>query len=434
MTKKYLFIGIGIILAILIAFGIKRQVHTCGDAVCHQKREFATEICPQDCGTNTLSIPDVKDSNQPPECRVKSIIKLGEGSFPKWSPDGSLIAFNKLINNVYEIFTMKPDGSDVQCLTCGKPQLQHAGHRGQPYWHPSGEYLVFSAPNTNYKLRREGYAEQPDAGRNHNVWIMTKDGEKFWQITDYPESWGVIKPTFSNDGTKIFWNEEFMMEKYPQGKRTDIIPHPGSYWSYANFIFRKGEELGAWRVAYADLVFKDGVPSISNIKKIDPLPNFTVIEISGFTADDQGFLYSYADLKRTNGKDMWGDIYTTNLSGGDLKQLTFSVYNHDENAEYSPDGKKIAWSSSPGLPGIGGVDIYLMDADGENKAQLTHFGEKSNKDYLGDDYACRELGWSPDGTQIVVSFGTNWRPYEKDQSYYFDNLYLLTFEGACGRL
>lgn len=434
MKKKYIFIGIGIVLLILIAWGIKRQMYTCGDGVCHQKREFATGICPEDCGTNTLLIPGVEDSNQPQECYVKNIIKLGEGSFPKWSPDGSLIAFNKLVNNVYEIFTMKPDGTGEKCLTCDKPQLPQNGHKGQPYWHPSGEYLVFTVQNTNYKLVREGYVEQVDGGRNHNVWIMSKDGEKFWQMSDYEKNWGVIKPTFSNDGTKIFWNEEFSMEKYPKGKWTDIIPHPGNYWNYGNMIFRKGEEMGAWRVVYADILLEESGPRISNIRKVNPYKGFSILEISGFTSDDNGFLYSQDNLKTTGGVDFWGDIYTTDLEGDSLTQLTFSAYNHDENPEYSPSGKKIAWSSSLGLPGIGGVDIYLMDANGENKGQLSHFGEKSNKDYLGDDYSCRELGWSPDGTQIAVSFGTNYRPSEKDQSYYFDNLYVLIFEGACGKL
>jgi len=434
MKKKYFFIGIGIILLVLIVWGIKKQMYACGDGVCHQKREFETGISPQDCGTNTLLIPDLENSNQPPECWVKSIVKLGDGSFPKWSPDGSLIAFNKLINNVYEIFTMKPDGSNVKCLTCGKPQLPIKGHKGQPYWHPNGEHLVFTAQNTNHKLVREGYVEQVDGGRNHNVWIMTKEGSNFWQMTDYKENWGVIKPTFSRDGTKIFWNEEFSMEKYPKGKWTDIIPHPGNYWNYLNFIFRKGEELGAWRVVWAEIGFGDSGPKISNIKKVNPPADLTLLEASGFTADDNGFIYSYDNLKTTGGADFWGDIYTTDLEGSSLTRLVFSAYNHDENSEYSPDGKKIVWSSSAGLPGIGGVDLYLMDADGQNKGRLTHFGEKTSKDYLGNDYSCRELGWSPDGKQIAVSFGTNWRPYEKDQSYYFDNLYLLTFEGACGRL
>lgn len=434
MKKKYLLITIAIVLLFSASWFYKSQRFTCGDGACHQKKEFETGICPKDCGTNTLTISDVENSNQPPECQVKSIVKLGEGSFPKWSPDGSLIAFNKLVNNVYEIFTMKPDGLGVVCLTCNKPQLPQNGHKGQPYWHPNGKYIVFTVQNTNYKPIYKGYAEQPDAGRSHNVWMMTKDGEEFWQLTDYPQNWGVIKPTFSNGGAKVFWNEEYMMEKYPKGKWTDIMRHPGSYWNLLTFIFRRGEELGAWRVVYADLAFDNEGPKISNIKKINPPENFTLLEASGFTADDQGFIYSYADLKRMGGWDLWGDIITSDLAGQNLKYLTFSVYNHDENAEYSPNGQKIAWSSSPGLPGAGGVDIYLMDADSENKSQLTHFGEKSNKDYLGDDYSCRELGWSPDGTQIAVSFGTNYRPYLKDQSYYFDNLYLITFEGACGGL
>jgi hypothetical protein len=70
----------------------------------------------------------------------------------------------------------------------------------------------------------------------------------------------------------------------------------------------------------------------------------------------------------------------------------------------------------------------------EKKVQLTHFGESSNENYLGDDYSCREIGRAPDGKRLAVGFGTNYRPYKKDQSYYFDNLYLLTFEGSCGKL
>ena len=431
MKKKYVFIGIGMIFLIFLAWENNRQRFTCGDGICHQKREVDAGICPQDCGTNTLSFPNVENSNQPEECRVKSIEKIGEGSFPKWSPDGQLIAFNKLVNSVYEIFVMKSDGSDIRCLTCNKPQLPQIGHKGQPYWYPNGKYIVFTAQNTKYKLAGKGYAEQPDSGRSHNVWMITADGSRFWQITDYPENWGVIKPTFSHDGAKIFWNEEYMMEEYPKGKWTDIIPHPGSYWNLLNYIFRRGEELGAWRVVYADLNIDNGIPKISNIKKINPPEGFTLLEASGFTPGDNGFIYSYADLKRTNGKDMWGDIYTTNLTGKDFQQLTFSAYNHDENAEYSPDGAKIVWSSSPGDPGKGGVDIFLMDPDGANKARLTHFGDPSNQDYLGDDYSCRELGWSTDGKQIVASLGTNWRPYQPD--YYFDNLYLFTFAGACGK-
>jgi len=52
MKKKHLLIGIGIILVVLIVWGVKRQMFKCGDGVCHQKKEFASGICPQDCGIN----------------------------------------------------------------------------------------------------------------------------------------------------------------------------------------------------------------------------------------------------------------------------------------------------------------------------------------------------------------------------------------------
>jgi Tol biopolymer transport system component len=40
-------------------------------------------------------------------------------SFPKWSPDGSLIAFAKTIENVGQIFVMDADGHDVRQVTFG---------------------------------------------------------------------------------------------------------------------------------------------------------------------------------------------------------------------------------------------------------------------------------------------------------------------------
>jgi len=77
------------------------------------------------------------------------------------------------------------------------------------------------------------------------------------------------------------------MEKYPNGKPTDPDDdpytsghqgHPGSYWGGGNFDYRIGEELGAWRIKLADISFENGEPEISNIRHMDPLEGFTVIE------------------------------------------------------------------------------------------------------------------------------------------------------------
>ena len=68
----------------------------------------------------------------------------------------------------------------------------------------------------------------------------------------------------------------------------------------------------------------------------------------------------------------WGvysgyDIFTANLDGSNLKQLT-NTPGYDAEATISLDGKKITFTSLRN----GDLDIYTMDADGKNVKQLTH--------------------------------------------------------------
>ena len=69
---------------------------------------------------------------------------------------------------------------------------------------------------------------------------------------------------------------------------------------------------------------------------------------------------------------VWGiypsyDIFTANPDGSDLKQLT-TTPGYDAEAVISADGKKIVFTSIRN----GDLDIYTMDADGSNVKQLTH--------------------------------------------------------------
>jgi len=376
---------------------------------------------------------------------VKSLEKIGEGSFPKWSPDCRLIAFTKEVLNPkdpsgigYEIYTMKPDGTDVKCLTCNKPALSNTRWRGQPFWHPSGKYIVFTAENANYPRKGVGTTARPGIGRNHNVWIMTSDGSKFWQITDYPDNWGVIRPSFSHDGKTLYWNEEFSMEKYPNGKLTDpdddlLKPghqgHPGSYWGLESVRYRRGEELGAWRIKLADISFENNEPSISNTRFINPPLGFTVIEGAGFTSDDKGFIYSYANLKENNYQGFWGDIYISDLNGNLIKRLTDTPFKHDENPEFSPDGKYIVWNTSKGNPGDG-EELWLMKADGSNKVRLTYFTDPNHKEYDPNARQITEISWCSDGKRVVFGHVSQIKS-EKEITggiHIPSSLFLLTFE------
>lgn len=371
-------------------------------------------------------------SAAPDAYTVASLEKiLDEGFFPVWSPDGERIAYTGVTEDSFEVYIMNTDGSGQQCLTCGKEALRDTGFRGQPYWHPSGEYITFVAETRKYPRKGRGVVSRPGIGRNNNVWIMNRQATRFWRMTDYAENWGVIRPSFSHGGTKLYWNEEFSMEKYPEREgRT----RPGHQWGLGDFISRKGEELGAWRVKYADVDFGRGGPKLSNLHTVDPPEGFTLLEGSGFTPDDSRLVYSYVDLSEApGGMAVRGDIYTTDLNGRALRRLTSTPKVHDENAVFSWDGKKIAWcrpveEGLAGMPGSG-EELYLMDSDGSEPKRLTFFTERGSDVYDPNSRQISEVHWSPDGGRLV--FGHASRVSKRNRELRW-SVWILTFEGGEG--
>ena len=70
---------------------------------------------------------------------------------PRWSPDGSRIAFYSNRSGKYEIWSVKPDGSDLERLTDLPDQPTR-----YPIWSPDGKKLLFSSRNTT------GFLIDPD--------------------------------------------------------------------------------------------------------------------------------------------------------------------------------------------------------------------------------------------------------------------------------
>jgi len=407
-----------------------------------------------------------------------------KGAFPIWSPQTDKIIFTKKdgpdanLNLDYQVWTMELDGTaaqNLECLTCNKTALQDYGHRGQAYWHPSGDYIVFSAESTLYFQQGDGVSHRPGIGRNYNVWIMNADGSQFWQITDYPKNWGAITTKFSHNGTKIYWNEEFSMEKYPEGlpgdykylgvpkyedDPLDTVGHPGSYWGLGlNELYRHGEELATWRVVYAEIEFdeagnprvkdKNGQyltlpfdPSQIQLHRVNPPERFTLIEASGFLPNDQGFLYAYAPLDEISqemydthgliddGLGLWAELYTTDLNGNNLTKLTDTVLRFHEEADYAPQdspyqGKVIYKESTKGngFPAEG-QEFFLMNSDGSNPVQLSHFSDLGHPEYASDWHQIAEFDWTPDGTRLIFGHG---KEYPDPQNRINADLYLMIF-------
>jgi serine/threonine protein kinase len=88
-------------------------------------------------------------------------------------------------------------------------------------------------------------------------------------------------------------------------------------------------------------------------------------------------------------RDGNNEIYVMRADGTGQTRLTFDPAD-DWSPAWSPDGKRIAFTSTRGSQVPGVHNIYIMDANGSNVWQLTH-------NQAWDEYAA----WSPDGRYIA---------------------------------
>ena len=99
----------------------------------------------------------------------------------------------------------------------------------------------------------------------------------------------------------------------------------------------------------------------------------------------------------TSYRDHNGEIYVMNAGGKNLKNLTLHL-DSDTCPTWSPDGSKIAFWSRQVAGGVLSLsDIFVMDADGANRINLTQNPRASN----------RTPSWSPDGSKIAYAAARN---------------------------
>jgi TolB protein len=100
---------------------------------------------------------------------VRRITPRGrEAQYPSWSPDGEWIAFTYVVDGGFDLFKIRPDGSDLTALT----QDGAAGLNNWPMWSPDSRRIAY--------------------GRDGVLWIMNADGSDRRLVTDaggVPAAW-----------------------------------------------------------------------------------------------------------------------------------------------------------------------------------------------------------------------------------------------------
>ncbi|MDR7547717.1 MAG: hypothetical protein QN149_10620, partial [Armatimonadota bacterium] len=295
--------------------------------------------------------PPTAPSSTPGSARPSRVL-VENGGRVAWSHVRDLIAYDHIgPDGSYEISTIRPDGTESRCLTCGQRALPRS-HRGNPAWHPSGDYLVLQAHNpavSSHRGPQERYLGTPGIGIHNDIWIISADGARAWKVTNVGTGGGVLHPRFSHDGRTLVWSE---------------VVDPG----------RRGLG-GQWAIKIAEVTFVDGAPRVTNVRTVQP-GGLQLYETHSFSPDDGRLLFSgvprggtYFDL----------EIYSYELRSGRLLRLTQNR-EWDEHAHFTPDGRAIVWASSEGIamrkdPRDLRLDYWTMAPDGRGKRRLTWYNE-----------------------------------------------------------
>lgn len=223
------------------------------------------------------------------------------GGFPRWSPDGSKIAFDAEFGGNDDIYVVNQDGTGLQQLT-----FDPAGDR-DPAWSPDGRRMVFSS-------NRGGLSQQ-------DLFVMDADGSNIVNLTNSPNS-GEFVPDWSPDGTHILFDsytsglsQDIWIMNADGSGQIDLTPHAESY----------GDGTGRWSADGTALTFTSTRIGTGDVFMMN-------LDGTGFTDLSNDPAYDYgatswsnrdgsAEIAFTSRRTGFSGVYTMNGDGTHQKAI-----------------------------------------------------------------------------------------------------------------
>lgn len=347
----------------------------------------------------------------------------GEEMHPKFSPDGSLIAFTGEYDGNADVYVMNTEGGNITRLT------YHPGFDEVIGWHPTENKILFNArqyPGTGiltsrmYAVPVEGGLPEPE------ILIESSRG------------------SYSPDGKQIAFNktsrEERTWKRYQGGRAQDIYLYSLENYSEKQLTTFKGtDRIPMW--VGDKIYFTSDRDGHLNLFSIDP-ENEELKQLTQHKSYDARFPSAGKEkIVYEHGGDIWaldlaseetqplnisigadapearprwielkdyitgidiapngkrallearGELFTVPREHGPILNLTESSGARDKNPAWSPDGTQVAYLSDAS----GEYQIHLIDSKGNKEAiQLTNYSAGYR----------HTLRWSTDGEKIAFT-------------------------------
>jgi len=345
----------------------------------------------------------------------------GEERFPRFSPDGEMIAFTGYYDGNPDVYVMNKYGGEITRLT------YYPGYDEVIGWHPGKNKIIFSASRSDYP-------------RYSELFLISPDGSGLEKLILHEAARG----SFSPDGTMIAYNkvsrENRTWKRYKGGTAQEIYvynletdeernisnfdgtdrmpmwinnkiyftsdrdgllniyaadPSSGSIEQITNHQIYdvRRPDFGGDKIIYelgGELMVLDintGMSRKLNVEIKTDMPEARPYlkevkdDITGFDSSPEGNRVVI---------EARGELFSVPHKEGPTRNLTNSSGARDKNPAWSPDGKYIAYISDES----GEYNIYIIDQMGEKDAiKLTDFKN-------GYRHTIR---WSPDAKKLAFT-------------------------------
>ena len=345
----------------------------------------------------------------------------GAERFPRFSPDGSLIAFTGRYDGNADVYVMNAHGGNIRRVT------YHPGFDEVIGWHPVKNKILFRSTRNSI-------------GRYNRLYLVAPDGTGIEELIMHEATGG----SFSSDGGRIAYNkvsrENRTWKRYRGGTAQDIHVYDFASDEMTTLTdFAGTDRTPMW---IGDKVYfssdRDRVLNIHSVdpttKRVEQLTHHTdydvrrpsygggsiVYEVGGtlwvldvnskqtrqvaveirtdapearpvlVDVDDRITGFSLSPSGKRALVVARGEIFSVPKKDGPTRNLTNDCGSRDKDAAWSPDGKTIAYLSDVS----GEYEIYVVDARGKTEAtRLTQ----------NEDGYRHTLRWSPDSKKIAFA-------------------------------